>query len=73
MLLAFSACCLMSSFLGRVSGKKHKTSEILIQMRYVLIFNPNYSYIFVHVDLSHTAAEKGIDGGLRTADSDEHN
>ena len=25
------------------------------------------------VDLSHIAADSGIDGGLRTADSDEHN
>ena len=44
----------------------------------VLILNPNDPYIPVHkvsVDLSHiAAAETGtIDGGLRTADSDEHN
>ena len=34
MLLVFSACCLMSRFLGRVSGKKHQTLEIFLQLRY---------------------------------------
>ena len=32
--MLFSVYCLMSRFLGKVSRKKHKTSEILIQLRY---------------------------------------
>ena len=47
MLSVFSACCLMSRFLGWVSGNKHSTWEILKSVE-VLICNPNDPYISVH-------------------------
>ena len=42
----------------------------------VLIFNPNDPYISVHCErgsVTHSSRDTGVDGGLRTADSDEHN
>ena len=41
----------------------------------VLIFNSNDPYISVHTKRGSVtaAADTGIGGGLRTADSDEHN
>ena len=59
-MLVFSACCLMSRFLRWVSGKKHKTSEILIQLRYWYLIQTILTFpSTVSVDLSHTAAADG--------------